>query len=81
MRVAVQHLHRVVHPVNGVGVSSAPVVTTLDNDGNAAFVFKGASCAAGSSQQSVSDGWPTARSGGSAFDDAVRRNCIDDPAG
>jgi len=32
------------------GVNTTPAETTLDDDGNAVFVFKGASCAAGDSQ-------------------------------
>lgn len=37
--------------INGIGVNlTGPATTTLDDDGNAVFVFKGASCAAGDSQ-------------------------------
>jgi len=37
--------------VDGVGVNTGPRVSTfLDDDGNAAFVFKGTSCAAGTSE-------------------------------
>jgi len=37
--------------VSGVGVNTnPPVETTLDDDGNAVFAFKGISCAAGDSQ-------------------------------
>jgi hypothetical protein len=35
--------------VNGVFPTTGAAISTLDNDGNAAFVFKGASCAAGTS--------------------------------
>jgi hypothetical protein len=38
-------------PVTGVGANIKPEVSTiLDDDGNAVFIFKGASCAAGPSQ-------------------------------
>jgi hypothetical protein len=38
-------------PVPGVGANTGEeVTTTLDDDGNAVFIFKGASCAAGPSQ-------------------------------
>ncbi len=38
-------------PVPGVGVNTGPEVSTiLDDDGNAVFIFKGASCASGPSQ-------------------------------
>jgi len=38
-------------PVAGQGVNTAPEVSTiLDDDGNAVFIFKGASCASGPSQ-------------------------------
>jgi len=36
-------------PVFGMGVNPNPPQSTLDDDGNAVFVFKGASCAAGDS--------------------------------
>ena len=35
--------------VNGVPPTTGSAISVLDNDGNAAFVFKGSSCAAGTS--------------------------------
>ncbi len=36
--------------INGTGVATAPLPSTLDDDGNAVFLFMGSSCAPGPSQ-------------------------------